>query len=364
MEVKTFDQIYNDMKNHIIASQDRLTDFNDGGILVSQIEAHAREMSLLYVSCRIGFSTFLRSLPHSVFGFQMKEGVRASAEVIFSRSRSFSYDSPIPAGTIVSAGGLNFVTVEASAVGSGQIDSPPVIVTAQEVGDNYNVSAGAIKTVVSVLSADIVTVNNPAGAVGGENSEDWAAYTDRFADFILGLQRTNSSGLLSGLNSGRLIRSMSIDEHFPPLDGLWNMTLYLEDGSGGMAPEAFADAKRIIDGNIAKGIGGYRAPGINIRYLPPDIVPVTLRITVAMRGTIVNEVDTPVVENEVKEAIRNYINGLKIGEHLLLSALIVVLKRLNSLSNVRPTFPLEDIIINPNQIVRYKDCDVQVETEA
>ena len=362
MEVKTFEQIYNDMKKYIIANQDRLTDFNNGSVLSSQIEAHAREMAMLYVKCRVGFSTFLRSLTYSVFGFQMKEGVRASTAVKFSRARPFSHDSPIPAGTVVSAGGIVFLTTEASAIGAGEIDSPLIIASAYEVGDRYNVPAGAIITITSALSADIVRVNNPEAATGGENSEDWAAYTDRFADFILGLQRTNSSGLLSGLNTGHLMRSMSIAEHFPPLDGLWNITIYLEDGSGGMTPEALARAKDIIDGNIIQGIGGYRAPGVNIRYLPPEIVLVSFRITVTMENAITHEIDTPVIANEVAETVRNHINGLKIGESVLLSSLIVVLKRLPSLSNVRPTFPLEDIPIRSNQIARYEDCIVIVET--
>jgi uncharacterized phage protein gp47/JayE len=362
MEVKSFDQIYSDMRNYIIAHQDKLTDFNEGGVLTSQIEATARELAMLYVRCRVGFSTFLRSLPYSIFGFTMKEGVKASTRVVFSRSKPFSYETPIPAGTIVAAGGLNFLTTRAGAVGAGETDSVPVTASAREVGEKYNVGIGTIKTIVSTLPADIVTVNNPDPATGGEDAEDWAAYADRFADHIIGLQRTNSSGLLSGLNSGHLIRSMSVDEHFPPLDGIFNLTLYLEDGSGGMTMDALAEARRIIDGNIAKGIGGYRAPGLKVRYLAPGIIPVTTHITVETERDIANEVDESVVANEVKDAVRKFINAMKIGKSVLISDLIVVLKRLPSLSNARVTYPANDITIQPNQIARYADCIVTVVT--
>ena len=300
MEVKSFGQIYSDMRNYIIAHQDKLTDFNDGGVLSSQVEATARELAMLYVRCRVGFSTFLRSLPYSIFGFPMKEGVKASTQVVLSRSKPFSYETPIPAGTIVAAGGLNFLTTQAGAVGAGETDSAPLAASAQEVGGKYNVGIGTIKTIVSTLTADIVTVNNLDPATGGEDAEDWAAYADRFADYIIGLQRTNNSGLLSGLNSGHLIRSMTVDEHFPPLDGIFNMTLYLEDGSGSMTPDALSEAQRIIDGNIVKGIGGYRAPGLKVRYLTPGIIPVTTHITVETERDIANETDESVVANEVK----------------------------------------------------------------
>jgi hypothetical protein len=362
VEVKSFDQIYGDMKQYIIAHQDRLTDFNDGDVLTSQVEAMAREIAMLYVRCRVGFSSFLRSLPYSVFGFRVKDGVKASTRVILSRSKPVSYETPVPAGTIVSGGGLKFLTTEAGAVLSGEKESEPIPESAHNAGDQYNIDAGTIQTIHSTLPADIVAVTNPDPATGGENAEDWAAYMDRFADYIIGLQRTNSSGLLSALNGGHLIRSLSIDEHFPPLDGIWNMTLYLEDGSGSMTPDALAEAKRIIDGNIAQNIGGHRAPGVNIRYLTPEITPVTLGVTVETERDIAVEVDESVVASAVLEAARTYINGLKIGKSVLISDLIVVLKRLTCLSDVKITYPANDIIIQTNQIVRYEHCAVTVVT--
>jgi hypothetical protein len=55
------------------------------------------------------------------------------------------------------------------------MDSDPISVIAQNVGDSYNGSAGTIKTIISTLSADIVSVNNPESAIGGTNAADWGA---------------------------------------------------------------------------------------------------------------------------------------------------------------------------------------------
>jgi|GEM_PF-1229954 len=362
MEVKSFGRIYSDMVNYIISHQDRLTDFNDGGVLTSQIEATAREIAMLYVACRVGFSTHLRSLPYSVFGFRMKEGVRASTRVVLSRSRPFAHATPIPAGTIVAAGSLHFATTEAASVPSGETDSPSIPAAAQAVGEGFNVGAGAVSTIVSTLPADIVTVDNPDPATGGENAEDWAAYMDRFADYILGLQRTNASGFLSGLLDAGIIRSMSRVEHFPPLDGIWNMTLFLEDGSGGMTPEALADARNTIDGNFLEGIGGYRPPGVNIRYLTPTIVPITVDVTVHTNPDLVKDIDLSVVIAEVTETVRKFVNGLKIDESVLVSDLIVVLMRMPIIDNVRVSLPTADVEIRYDQIARYEGCAVAVIT--
>jgi len=361
VDVKSFGRIYGDMVNYIIAHQDRLTDFNDGSVLASQIEATAREIAMLYVACRVGFSTHLRSLPYSVFGFERMEGTRASTRVVLSRSRPLSHETPIPAGTIVSAGNLSFATSVAASVSSGETDSPPIPAVAAAVGDGFNVGAGTISTVVSTLPADIIMVSNPVPATGGENAEDWAAYMDRFADFVLGLQRTNASGFLSGLIGGGIIRSMSAVEHFPPAGGIWNMTLYLEDGSGSMTPEALGEAKRTIDGNFLEGIGGYRAPGVNIRYLTPDIVPVTVHATVTANEDIVRDMDISVVAGEVTEAVRKFVNALKIGQSVLVSDLIVVLRGLPILANAHVLLPASDIAIGRSGIARYEDCVVTVE---
>jgi len=357
MEVKSYDKIFNDMKNYIIAHQDKLTDFNDGGVLLSQIEAFARELNMLYISCRVGFSSFLRGLPYSVFGFEQKKGKKASVDVVFSRSKQFAYNTNIPAGTVVTAGSLKFITAAAGTVLSGATDSDPVPATAEFAGDKYNTPAQTIKTIVSLLPADIVSVNNPAAASGGKNTEDWAAYLDRFSDYIMGLQRTNESGYRTALTD--LIRSMSIDEHFPPLDGIWNMTLYLEDGSGGMTPESLAEAKKIMDGEFAKGISGYRASGINIRYKKPEIVPATTNIIITTERRFYHEEDTITVV--VTDEVRKYINSLKIGKPLLISDLIVMLRRLSAVKNVQ--IQGNDIYIRKDQILRFQDCYVTVEID-
>jgi uncharacterized phage protein gp47/JayE len=360
MEIKSFEQIYKDMQNYIIAHQDKVTDFNDGAVLASQIEATAREIAMVYMRCRVGYSSFLRALPYSVFGFQMKSGLKASARVVFSRSKPYAYETTIPTGVMVAAGALQYVTTEPGTVPAGETSSVPVSVSAQGIGARYNLPAGTIKTIVSTLSADIAAVHNPDAATGGTDSEDWGKYMERFAEYILGLQRTNRYGFLSGLTAGHLVRSLQIEEHFPPLDNLWNMTVYLEDGSGGMSAEAMAEAKAIIDGQGTAAHGGYRAPGINIRYLTPEIVPITLHVHVTVDRDIVNDRDESVVVSEVKDTVQKSINAMHIGEAVKRSDIIMVLRRLYYVSDADVLSPTETMGITNRQIARYEACIVSV----
>jgi uncharacterized phage protein gp47/JayE len=335
MQTKSFDKIMEAMRNYVIAHQDKLTDFNEGAVLESQLEATARELALLYVRCRVGFSSYLRSLPYSVFNFQKKEGLKASVNLVFSRAKSYSYETPIPIGSVVAAGGLKFLTTELGSVLSGVKDSDVITAIAEGVGEKYNVGPQSIKTLVTSLPSDIVAVNNASPATGGVDSEDWGAYISRFADFILGLSRTNGHGFLSGLTETHLVRSLQIDEHFPPLDNIWNMTVYVEDGSGGMTEEAIANVIGKIDVNRTKTNGGYRAPGIHIRYLIPEKVQIKLNIMVTTTQDVINDLGESVVMYEVTEAVKKFINGLLIGQSVLISDVIVVLRRFSYIIDVK-----------------------------
>jgi hypothetical protein len=360
MDIKSFDEIYNDIRNYIISHQDKLTDFNDGGVLSSQTEAFSREMEELYIRCRVGFSSFLRGLPYSIFGFDRKEGQRAATTVIFSRPRAMSYESSIPEGTIVSASGLKFITTDSGRILSGNIESLEIPVVAERVGEEYNIDAGNINAIVSTLTSDIVSVSNPNPATGGASSESWQDYVARFANYIVGLQRTNEAGFIDALTRGYVVRSLSIIEHFPPLDDIWNMTVYLDDGSGGISDLGKKLVKEMIDGDGTPQNGGYRAPGINIQYLSPEKEFIDLVINATTIQDVTNEIDESVVIADVQKKTKEFIDGLKIGESLILSDLIVVLRRIAYLDDVKIEFPEENIVMAKYKIARYRSCVVNV----
>jgi hypothetical protein len=360
MDIKSFYDIYNDIRNYIISHQDELTDFNEGGVLSSQSEAFSREMEELYIRCRVGFSSYLRGLPYSIFGFERKTGQKATTTAIFYRSKAMSYESPIPEGTIASASGLRFVTTDSGRILSGSIESNEIPVIADKIGDEYNINSGAIDAIVSTLTADIVSVSNPNSATGGVESESWQDYVARFADYIIGLQRTNEAGFRDALTKSYVVRSLSIIEHFPPLDDIWNMTVYLDDGSGGISDLGKNLVKKMIDGDGTPQNGGYRAPGINIRYLSPEKEFIDLIINVTTVQDVTNEIDESVVIEDVQKKTKAFIDGLKIGESFILSDLIVVLRRITYLDDVKIESPQENIVLEKHKIARYRTCIVNV----
>ena len=57
--LKLFTSILEDMMNWVIANQNKVTDFNEGSVARSLLEAVALEVEQLYIRTRVGFDDAL-----------------------------------------------------------------------------------------------------------------------------------------------------------------------------------------------------------------------------------------------------------------------------------------------------------------
>jgi hypothetical protein len=88
-------------------------------------------------------------------------------------------------------------------------------------------------------------------------------------------------------------------------------------------------------------------------------VPVILRVQVTVEMDVVKNIDESVVVYEVTEAVKKFVNGLLIGESLLISDVIVMLKRMSYINDVKIPNQ-ENISITTSQIARFENCEVTV----
>lgn len=358
METKSYTECLDEMRNQIIAKQNKLTDFNDGSVNASITEAVARQLSLVYIRARVGFDYYLRGLPYSVFSFDKKQGVKAVGKVVFSRSKPYAFDTPISSGTVVKSGDLRYLTTASGIVPANSLVSLPIPIAAEKAGVKFNVSPNTITILESVLSSDIVSVNNPLKVAGGQDEESEANRDLRFQDYIKGLQGTNRYGLKSALLELESVRSISLVEHFPPVDNIYNMTLYIDDGTGN-APEAvLEEALSLINGDGTASNPGRRAPGVNVRVLAPTIVPVSFDITIKTYRA-----ENNIAISDSTEKIREYIDGLLIGEDVVLTTIVLLLRRISYIRDVQIITPLQNIVISDNQIARFGAATIIVEAQ-
>lgn len=353
MNVQSYEDIYNKEVACMVANQNKITDFNEGSVASSFLETFARIVERLYLDTKNGYANNLKAAAYSIFNFKKKEGVKAGAKVIFSRSRERDYESVIPAGVQVASGSYIFITTETGKIKANEMNSNEISVQAEKIGIEYNVAANSITTIETILPSDIVKVNNPLKASGGTNEESETEMLTRFKKYINGLQGTNNYGLLSAVLSLEGVRSAAIEEHFPPQNNIYNMTVYIDDGTGGLTPSLKEEIETVINGDDSAVNPGKRAGGINVRVLAAT--PVVIDIT---GSCTIYRTDHSTAEFDINKAIEEEINGLGVNEDFILTSLILRLRRISYIKDVVINLPTQNISIGKNQIARFGTANI------
>lgn len=346
---KTYRAIHTDMTDWIIANQDIITDFNEGSGITSFIEAVAQEIEQLYLRTKIGFNNYLFELPFYAFGFTPIPGTKSTGAVVFSRSVVESTEVTIPIGTLVATpSGLLYITTTIGTILSGNLDSNPVFIEAYEIGEEYNVPADSI-TVIQTAVLGVDSVNNTTSTTYGLDDEPQEDFEIRFNNYILGLGKSNIYGLITGARTVANVRSVTVVEHFPPVDDFWNVTVYIDDGSGGASGALISTVEGILIGDGTEESKGYKAGGINLRVLAPTKVTVDVVIVIYNNGFIE---DKPAVETKAIDAITDYINGLFLAEDVIYNQIVDVVMDIVGVYDVSLTTPAANVSIGSSQIAR------------
>lgn len=346
-KIRRYEEIMQGATANMIAKQDKITDFNEGSIIHTILDTVSRVAERAYVAIRQGFNEMLAILPFSPFGLKKKDGYSASGTVIFSRSSALGSQSIIPKGTVVSNGEFTFTTTEAGVVAAGAIDSDSITVVASAAGKKYNLPAGSINAIESIVPADVVSVRNDYAFTGGSDEETDAEFEARFKTFINGLSGTNSYAIKSAALSVNAVRSVSIQNHKPPYKNIYNMTVYVDDGSGGATSATLDAVKLAIEGDGTQENQGHLAPGVNIRVITPTAIPINVEITVSVVSTDLGE-----AKAEVERIVTSYVNNLAINEKCIVSEMITKVMALNYVKDVAVVSPSSNVEPSINQIAR------------
>ena len=357
MNTKKYQTILDEMKASAVIGSG-ITDFNAGSNVMTIFEAVARPLEQGYIDTRNGYANNLRAIPYSVFDFKQKLGQKASVAVVFSRNDPLLSVSTIPVGTRVSDGNLVFTTTEIGTIESGETESNQVEATAENVGLEYNVPASSVTTIESNLSAEIVAVNNPHKAVGGTDAETQTQMLRRFKYYVNGLQGSNRYGIMAGILGLEGVRSVGIEEHFPPKSDIYNVTVYVDDGTGLLTPELKNQCIDLVNGDDTEENPGLRAAGINVDFQSAAIIEVSIEVTAT-----IYRAEEARVRNDITVKLQEYINGLGIHENVVLSSIIVLLKQISGVTDISGLTlnnTTDNIVIGVNQIARFYAADVHI----
>jgi uncharacterized phage protein gp47/JayE len=354
-EIRRYEDIMQQATANMIAQQDKITDFNLGSIIHTFLDTIARIAERIYVAIRQGYNENLRLVPYSIFKFRRKLGRKASGTVVFSRAMPLPARTIIVSGTKVSYENKDYITTEVGFIEAGDVNSNPIKILAADIGVSFNIPSGVIDSIKTAVPEDVVTVTNNVAVTGGTDIESDAEFDERFKIFINGLSGTNIYAIMSAALELDIVRSVSVQEHKPLLRNIFNLTVYVDDGSGTAPEETIATVKLAIEGDGTAEHQGHLAPGVNIRILPPQTVPVNFSIIAyAYRADIQG------VETEVRRIVTEYINSLRIGKPVILSEVVARIKALPYVRDVQIVSPVENIVIGTDQIPRSGISEIEI----
>ncbi len=306
----------------------------------------------------------------SLVGFVRKQATKATGTVTFSRSTPAGSDITIPAGTRVATGDESVVfrttQVATLAAGTTSVDVP---IEAVEAGSTGNVAANTITKIVDPISG-IEAVNNTNPTTGGSDTESDEELRYRIKTTISGVGKATLDAIKAAVLAVDGVKSVKIEE---------NDTINDNTGTGGLPPKSF----RVVvyggaDAEVAQAIFDTKPAGIQpygsisataydsdgnpytVHFERPAAVTIYVDVSITTDGTAVDAQD-------VKNAIKNYINNLDIGDDVVYNKVVAAVMDIAgvfdatvSIDTSSPPAGTSNILIASTEIAQTDDAYITV----
>ena len=324
-----------------------------------------------YYSAFIDFATG-QSLDNiaALISYKRIAAKKATGTVVFSRSSPATSDILIPAGTrvAVSDESVVFQTTEAVVLTAGNtsVEAP---IEAIEPGSAGNVAANTITKIVDPISG-IESVNNPNPTEGGRDTETDEEFRYRIKTTIQSLGKATLDAILAKVRNVEGVKTAKIEEND-------TMNDYTE--TGGLPPKSF----RVFvyggnDEDVAQAIFDSKPAGIQpygsisgvaydqdgneytIYFERPTEVHIYVDVQITSDGTSIDQ-------QVVKDAIKDYINNLNIGEDVIYAKVLAAVMNIQGVKDAvvyigtsGPPSGTSNIAIGDNEIAQTDDDKIAV----
>lgn len=245
-------------------------------------------------------------------------------------------------------------TTNSSTIPAGDATSPNVAAQSLQTGDETNMDAQAINTLIGngVLNTPIIGVEyviNDSAFANGDNAETDEERASRFQTYIQGLTQGTTKGLESAILKIQGIKSVTIKER-TPIPG--TNTVIADDGTGNLSIAQIDEIRKVIEGdpdnlNDYPGVG---LAGINYNIEAPTLVPLNIVATIYRIGTISDSIE---IKLACQSAIERYINTRRLGYDVVVSEIIKRAKASHpACYDFALTTPTSNVSIDSNEIPR------------
>lgn len=310
--IKSYDEILNTMKQEF--AQRAGFEADDASDIGIRLKVLASQIYSLWL--QVGWLT-RQAFPHTATGNELdmhaqmrgisrREATKAQGELTFSRETPLTHNVIIPAGTVCAAFDnpeLRFITTQDAVLNKGitAVTAPAI---AEKGGKEYNVIEGVIRQIVTPLD-EIESVNNAEEFSGGFDAEDDESLRERILNCYGNiLNGANIDFYKSCVMEFNGIKSANVVKW--PL-GYGSLDIFVQ-GTSGYVPHHLLN-------QISNKLNEIKEVSTIIRVFNANCTPFNLTARVYAKKTH----NPDIVREEVKTAITNEIDKLKVGDPVYLN---------------------------------------------
>jgi hypothetical protein len=135
----------------------------------------------------------------------------------------------------------------------------------------------------------------------------------------------------------------------------------VDDGTGKMTDSLKQEVRTVIDGDDSSLNPGKKACGINVDIQPANIVDINLEVTCTIYRT-----ENEVAMNDIRTSLEELVNGKKIGENIVLTDIVLKLRRLSYVTDVNELLingEAKNVEIDEDSIARLNDIVVTLRSD-
>lgn len=332
LELKSFEEIRDDMIDRLTTLSSRITDFNVGSVIRNFLVAVAAELDDSYYKLENAFNELMfttatgENLDNLAAGFGVSRSgaQKAYGMAVFGRSTPYGSNITIPAGTEISTdpegeeSPVGFDTDDAIVLLAGNVQCSGWV-TALEAGAEGNVNEHTVTKIVSVLPL-IDAVDNPYAFAGGTEETSDDEFREQFVDILHSLSKGTVDAVESSAKACPGILSAKLQENDPSAG---YCKLYVATSGGTPTAGELAIVQSKIEGYV-------RPVGVAFTYYGAVRVGVTVTATVT-KETQYNSAD---VKDACEEAINEYLLGKGMSEDVLQAEIISVVMDVAGVTNI------------------------------
>lgn len=346
MQLKRLSDILSRLIDVTMVNTTELNDFTEGSVIRSIYEAVAMELEQYYMLSRENIFWGIQHGVLDTFGFAKREAKYATGLVRVDFYAPLALNIVIPKGTLFASSDTanypqTFITEDAWHVQAGS-QSALIEVHCTQTGTIGNIPTGVIST-VQTDRQEISAVTNPEDFLSGSDEESIEDVRGRFRAYVETTGRATTKSVAYAARQVPEITGAYVDEHVG-----W-IHVFCHDANG--------DLPASLQAKVEAAIQDYRPVGMKWSVEP--VVKQTADISVGITLRDMSQ-STLAFDAGVKRVIRDYINSLNVAEDVVLSDIVMAVRKINEglIYDVKVTNQTSNLKAASNGIFRAGDLEV------